>query len=303
MAKNLQDYVTSILQKINQAMFSWTEVSTSCKDAGIDTSVYESSLNKILEDLRYCKTNTTYSGLSDSSTGDSIKSKLESASSYSASLIKSLVALGNIEKKVPYSAQRALKYTNTTTIRNSYFSSPAKEMNQNINSALSEVNSYKRASFFSGVADKFFHEDIDLDSELEHYGRLGMKWGMHIFGDEKEAHKAIKKVKKLDKKSTLKKERSELHKAKGDRKRVKADLATSSRKHYKNLKKANRQYRRSHRTLKTSVRASRKARKIVSIMNDEFANTKISSFSPEELAIGERYSIDLIRRYQNERMR
>lgn len=303
MAKNLQDYVVSILQKVNNAIFSCNEVSSACQDAGVDSSVYSSSLNKILDDLRYCKTNATYSGLSNSGIADSIQSKLEDASSYSSSLIKSLVALGNVEKKAPYSAQRGLKYQNTVTVRNSYFSSPAKEMNQNISSALSEVKSYKRSSFFSGVAEKFFHEDIDINSELEHYGRLGMKWGMHIFGEEKEAHRAVKKVSKLDKKSTVKKERSELHKAKADRKKIKADLSTSSRKRYKNLKKANRQYRRSHRTLKSSIRSSRRARKIVSIMNKEFANTKISDFTNDEIAIGEKYCIDIIRRYDKERLK
>lgn len=301
MAKNLQDYTISILQKVNQAIASGNETKSACEKYGVNYSAY-SSLNGILSDLSYVKSNSTYSGLSNSSTASSIRDRLKDASSKTSSLIKDLIALGNIKQKTPYTATKNLNYSNITTVRNSYVSSPAKEMSRSINSALDEVNSYIRASLVQNIVGKFFHEDIDIDAELEHYGRLGMKWGMHIFGEDKEAHKAIGKVTKLDKKSTLKKERSELHTAKGDRKKVKADLATSSRRHYKNLKKANRQYRRAHRTLKSSIRASRRAKKIVSVMNEEFANTKISSFSPDEIAIGEKYSIDLIRRYQNERM-
>lgn len=50
------------------------------------------------------------------------------------------------------------------------------------------------------------HEDDDFgesisEDDLEHYGRIGMKWYKHIFGDDKAYRKSISKLKKLDSKS------------------------------------------------------------------------------------------------------
>lgn len=133
-------------------------------------------------------------------------------------------------------------------------------------------------------------------SELEHYGRLGMKWGMHIFGVDKAYRTSMNKVEKADKKSILKRERSEKHKTKGDWRISKSQLVGSESKRQKLLRKANRQYRRAHRSMRSSVHNQRKARKIVSAMNKEFANVSISSFTSEDVALGKKYSIDVLDR-------
>lgn len=47
-----------------------------------------------------------------------------------------------------------------------------------------------------------------LDSEeeyLEHYGRLGMKWGKHIFGKDKMHEATVNRLTKLDAKYQKKK--------------------------------------------------------------------------------------------------
>lgn len=141
------------------------------------------------------------------------------------------------------------------------------------------------------------HSDENQNgSELEHYGRLGMKWGMHIFGVDKTYRTSMTKVGKADAKSILKRERSEKHKTKGDWRKSKSEIVRSEAKRQKLLRKANRQYRRAHRSMRSSVHNQRKARRIVKAMNKEFANVSISSFTSEDVALGKKYSIDVLDR-------
>lgn len=133
-------------------------------------------------------------------------------------------------------------------------------------------------------------------SELEHYGRLGMKWGMHIFGEEKTYQKSMDKVGKADSKSILKRERSEKHKTKGDWRSAKSQIVRSDRKRRKLLRKANRQYRRAHRTMRSSIHNVRKAKRIVNAMNKEFENVKIKDVSTRDVMLGEKYGIDVVLR-------
>lgn len=302
MAKNLQDYTVSILQKVNQAIASGNETKSSCEKYGVEHSAY-SSLSGILSDLSYAKSNSTYSGLSNSSTASSIRDRLKDASGKASALVKDLVAIGNIKQKIPYTATRGLNYRNTTTVRNSYVSSPAKEMSQSINSALDEVNSYIRASLFQNTVGKIFHEDGDTDAELEHYGRLGMKWGMHIFGEEKEAHRAVKKVRKADKKATSSKNLASFYGLKGEELSAKAHATTNSRLRNRRFKQGAKYFKRGVQYTKRSSRSKRRAQKIVEAMNKQYENINISSFSTEEIAIGEKYCIDVIRRYDKERLK
>lgn len=137
-------------------------------------------------------------------------------------------------------------------------------------------------------------------SELEHYGRLGMKWGMHIFGKEKTYQKSMKKLRKLDEKSS--------------KSRVKADVGVYNTSRYirnyvlggenpKDKKRAFKSMTKANKASVKSVKYEQKAKKLVEAMNKTFANETINSFSPEDIAIGEHYAVDVFQRVRNTSIR
>lgn len=137
-------------------------------------------------------------------------------------------------------------------------------------------------------------------SELEHYGRLGMKWGMHIFGKDKTYDRSMKKLRKLDTKSS--------------RYRKKADVGVYNTNQYlrnyvfggrreSDKKNAFKSMERANKASFKSVKYEQKAKKFVESMNKEFANLSIDSFSPEDIAIGERYAVDVLQRARNASIR
>lgn len=65
---------------------------------------------------------------------------------------------------------------------------------------------------------------------LEHYGRLGMKWGKHIFGEERAQKSANRKLQRLDTKAKKASDKAAEYQMKAEEKQAKASSALLFRK-------------------------------------------------------------------------
>lgn len=72
--------------------------------------------------------------------------------------------------------------------------------------------------------------ELERSNELEHYGRLGMKWYQHIFGEYQDHAKYSKKVAKPTVKEKIKKSRQESKEAKANKKASKEAINPKGRK-------------------------------------------------------------------------
>lgn len=129
--------------------------------------------------------------------------------------------------------------------------------------------------------------------ELEHYGVVGMRWGVRKDKDKAYA-KSMKKLSALDKKAQKKKDRSDKYSAKADRKAAKANTVRSYRKSQKLTKQAHKNYVRAHRTLKSSIRARKRAEKWVNEMNKTFTGMTVGGITSDQISLGRKYYIEVL---------
>lgn len=140
--------------------------------------------------------------------------------------------------------------------------------------------------------------DASLNS-LEHYGRLGMKWYQHIYGDQdgraKYAEKGVKKVTKQDAKVTKASSKAAIKRAKADQLRQKAELVElkSEKKALKLKKKAYKFYRDVTRQEKRAAKAEKSIQKAVNFLNENLADVSLSNASNSDIALGKQYMIML----------
>lgn len=132
--------------------------------------------------------------------------------------------------------------------------------------------------------------------ELEHYGRLGMKWGMHIYGEDKTYRKSMTKLAKATRQNERDRNKALTYGYKSNEYNAKANMVANSRKRNRLYKKAYKTSRLSSNYIRSSNRNLRRANRIVKAMNKEFANRKISSFTDEDVMLGKKYCIDVLNR-------
>lgn len=129
---------------------------------------------------------------------------------------------------------------------------------------------------------------LNNDESLEHYGRLGMKWGQHIFGEEKAKARAERKLVKLDKKATKAGEKAGKKQTKAYAKQAKASSAILFKK-----SKARKAARASQKAYTTALKANNRIRKAYEwnkTMNDVFKNSKVKFISKESKNVGKKYT-------------
>lgn len=134
-------------------------------------------------------------------------------------------------------------------------------------------------------------ENVEYDgNSLTHYGRLGMKWGQHIFGRDKMGAKVTKRLGKYEKKADayrFKSAKAERKAAKGASAKIRTDI--SIEKYRKNTEKA----------LKYKVRSEKaiaKGKKFASNANKVFGTDPVSGLSAEQIAIGERFALQFVKK-------
>lgn len=146
------------------------------------------------------------------------------------------------------------------------------------------------------------------ESELEHYGRLGMKWGMHIFGKEHVYKKSVRKLSKINRKQ------NEF----GSRKNT-ADTLT-----YKNYQKGHswfrnlfmsdekrnsyidtaRQYKELSEYYKQQgERMQYIGERLGDAMDSVLGDMRLESFKPDDIYLGEKYCVDVIKNNRDIRLK
>lgn len=121
------------------------------------------------------------------------------------------------------------------------------------------------------------------NGELQHYGVLGMKWGVRRGNASKAYYKATKKANKLNEKASRTRLKSAKLQDMALRKEARARNEKQYRKARKKLYKANKV------NLK-SARLQKKAMKWEKKMEKAFAETKASDISPEHMKKGKKYA-------------
>lgn len=134
------------------------------------------------------------------------------------------------------------------------------------------------------------------DEYLEHYGVLGMKWGVRK-DPQKAYQKSMNKLKKLDKKVQKREAKSAKFALKSAKKEEKAFRTSSDRKYRKQTRKALRYKRKSANQAYKSKKATAKAKAWVNSMNDYLADVKVSDISSEDIAIGRTYAVKVLEDY------
>lgn len=135
------------------------------------------------------------------------------------------------------------------------------------------------------------------EDELEHYGRLGMKWGQHIFGKEKAYNYSVKRLKKLDTKVQKRQAKAAKYSLKSAKKEEKANRALTNRSSERKTRKSLKYKRKAARQNYRAVKTTRKAKEWVNSMNDIFADITLDSISSEDIALGRRYAVKAIEDY------
>lgn len=128
-------------------------------------------------------------------------------------------------------------------------------------------------------------EDRSLES-LEHYGRKGMRWYKHIFGEDKAYSKATSKLQKLDTRAVKSEERADKLYGKTLRRQERANNALVFKK-----SRAKRAAKSTKKLAQVQLRIQQrtaKAKKFYDAMSDVFGNTKISELKNTDL--GKKYA-------------
>lgn len=149
--------------------------------------------------------------------------------------------------------------------------------------AVSGASTGKRSKTVRHGDEEF--EDKSLES-LEHYGRLGMKWGKHIFGEDKAYSSASKKLQKLDTRATKSEERGNKLYGKTLRRQERANNALVFKK-----SRAKRAARSTKKLAQVQLRIEQrtaKAKKFYDAMSDVFGDSKISELKNTE--VGKKYA-------------
>lgn len=138
-----------------------------------------------------------------------------------------------------------------------------------------------------------------METYLEHYGVLGMKWGVRK-DPQKAYNKSIKKLKKLDTKVAKQQSKAAKLTLKSAKKEEKAYRTSSTRKYKKLTGKSLKAKRKAANQTYKSTKTTKKAVQWVNSMNEYFSGVKVSSISTDDIAIGQKYAVQVIDDYMRE---
>lgn len=139
----------------------------------------------------------------------------------------------------------------------------------------------------------------DADQYLEHYGVLGMKWGVRK-DPQKAYSKAMKKLRKLDTKKEKLAIKSDKIAVKAAKKAYKSETKFSAKGRAKAYTKYLKLNRKSAKKLYKSDKYRKKAKKWVNAMNVAFAGEKVSNIPAADIALGRSYCLELMSYAGNE---
>ena len=144
--------------------------------------------------------------------------------------------------------------------------------------------------------------------DIQHYGRLGMKWYQHKYGEEdgraRYLDKGLKKMEKMDTKIQSRKPKIDVYKEKAQMKKDKAQVYrdkfewTGKTKYMKKAAKQNRKsYKFNRKAYKLDMKNSKllkKGRKMTKFINQEYGMLKTSDLNSEQIRIGRQFALDIL---------
>lgn len=159
---------------------------------------------------------------------------------------------------------------------------------------------------------------VRTDDSLQHYGRMGMRWGKHIYGEEEAFNRASEHAKKLDAKVQKRYEKVvnkrarnaakiSTRQAKYDMAKAKSDYKTIRGRRFTGIKRTTRLARSLARAKKPVLKAEgkyaksmAKTTKFLNKMNKEFDNKKVGSIKNDKgYKLGDMY----IKKYSSDMMK
>lgn len=135
----------------------------------------------------------------------------------------------------------------------------------------------------------YFVENGEANT-LSHYGRLGMKWGQHIFGRDKMAAKVTKRLGKYEKKADTYRLKSAKQEQKANKYASKKLRTSGSVARYQTATEKALRYK------VLSEKTMAKGKKFASNANKVFGIDPVSGLSAEQIAIGERFALQFVKK-------
>lgn len=129
-------------------------------------------------------------------------------------------------------------------------------------------------------------ELVHMDEDtLTHYGRLGMKWGQHIFGRDRMGANITRRLGRYERRS----DRYAVKSARAEKKHARYAHRGNMQKALKYEGKAAKYNLKSAKVIRRGHRFARNA-------NGVFGTDPVSGLSPEQIAIGQRYALQFVKK-------
>lgn len=135
----------------------------------------------------------------------------------------------------------------------------------------------------------YFVENGEANT-LSHYGRLGMKWGQHIFGRDKMGARVTKRLGRYESKADTYRLKSAKQEQKAARNASKKIRTSGSVAKYQTATEKALKYK------VLSEKTMAKGKKFASNANNVFGIDPVSGLSAEQIAIGERFALQFVKK-------
>lgn len=132
---------------------------------------------------------------------------------------------------------------------------------------------------------------------LEHYGVLGMKWGIRK-DPQRAFSRSMQKLGALDERAQKKKYRADQKQAKADKAKLKEETAWTMSGQMRAHKRALKAQAEASKYKFKATKATRRGNQWVKKMNKYFDGVKINEFTPDQITLGKKYALALVEKEQ-----
>ena len=151
-------------------------------------------------------------------------------------------------------------------------------------------------------------DEFQESQDIQHYGRLGMKWYQHKYGEEdgraRYLDKGLAKMEKMDAKMQKRSSKAQIKKEKAQVKKDRAQVMrdkfewTGKTKYVKKAAKMNKKaYKLNKKAYKFDAKNAKmikKGRKMSKFINEQYGMLKASDLDSEQIRIGRQFCLDIL---------